>query len=635
MADVITRFKLETTQYDSKLRDAAKGLADYTKQAMMAGNEFGKFTQKNADAARALGNISVSSTNAKDKVKELVGAFNDVARQYNNLTKEQQQSDFGKAMAESMTMLKGRISAAKQEMNSTGGVLEQLASKFTINIDALKLFNAGVAAAKAALDVVKDAFFASESNVDEWGRTVQSAESIYQSFLQSLNNSDFSGFLSGIGNVITAAREAYNAIDELGTRQTILNPERARIQSEMTRQKAIIRRSGADSAEGRAAAQELKRLEKSLTTAWQTESKLNRNAFEALVRERLADANINLNQKSFQRLMKTFESDAAFQQLRKNAKGSITSESTGNAYNPNATTTRRTIDTRNTEAKIMDLFTDVWRQKNSGYLTASYNADNAAASTLLGDARYLRNGNGTSSSSGNLTSTAKNVGDIIADQFITAMRKANLADVIPSEQEGPSAAWQAFTEAETKKESTVYDAIVALNKKEGVTPSGEKKDRKERDRSAVDVMSQMNSGISSIVSGIEGLGIELPAGMKEMVGGISSVLSVLQGIAILVQGIEAIQKISTFLGFSHGGIVPHAASGYMIPGNDYSDRTPVLAQSGELILNRAQQGNLASQLSGQGAGGGYTPSHVSGEQIWIALNAFTKRTGKGELVTWK
>ena len=128
MADVITRFKLETTQYDSKLRDAAKGLKEYTHQATMAGNEFAKFTQKNVEAARAFGTIATSATNSKDKVKELVGAFNDVAKAYNALTKEQQQSDFGKALAESMTTLKGRIAEAKQELYDLGSAAEKVKS---------------------------------------------------------------------------------------------------------------------------------------------------------------------------------------------------------------------------------------------------------------------------------------------------------------------------------------------------------------------------------------------------------------------------------------------------------------------------------------------------------------------------
>lgn len=126
MADVITRFKLETTQYDSKLRDASKSLAEYTRKATQAGNEFGKFTQKNVEAARALGNITPSATNAKDKVKELVGAFNDAARAYNALTKEQQQSDFGRAMAGSMQQLQVKIREAKQELYGLDGAMKKV-----------------------------------------------------------------------------------------------------------------------------------------------------------------------------------------------------------------------------------------------------------------------------------------------------------------------------------------------------------------------------------------------------------------------------------------------------------------------------------------------------------------------------
>ena len=123
--DVITRFKLETTQYDSKIKNAAKELSDVAKAAKSAGADFERFTKDNMEAARSLGNIATSSTNAKDRAKELVGAFNDVARSYNQLTKEQQQSDFGKAMAQSLTQLQQRIRETKEEMKGleSGGGL--------------------------------------------------------------------------------------------------------------------------------------------------------------------------------------------------------------------------------------------------------------------------------------------------------------------------------------------------------------------------------------------------------------------------------------------------------------------------------------------------------------------------------
>ena len=240
MADVITRFKLETTQYDSKLRDAAKGLADYTRQATLAGNEFDKFTKKSVETAKAFGTIQTSATNSKDKVKELVAAFNDVAKAYNALTKEQQQSDFGKAMAQSMQQLKGRISEAKQEMNSTGGVMSKLAEKVMVNVDAMKLLNVGLQAAGAALDVAKDAFFASEATVDEWGRTMEASKSLYEGFLNALNTGDISGYLNNINDIVIAARAAYDELDRLSTMKTIQKPIISAQQTENDRMRQMI-----------------------------------------------------------------------------------------------------------------------------------------------------------------------------------------------------------------------------------------------------------------------------------------------------------------------------------------------------------------------------------------------------------
>ena len=53
--DVITRFKLETTQYDSKIKNAAKELSDIAKSAKSAGGDFERFTKDSMEAARSLG----------------------------------------------------------------------------------------------------------------------------------------------------------------------------------------------------------------------------------------------------------------------------------------------------------------------------------------------------------------------------------------------------------------------------------------------------------------------------------------------------------------------------------------------------------------------------------------------------
>ena len=247
MADVITRFKLETTQFDSKLRDTSKSLAELTHHYSLAGKDFDKFSKNSVEFARTLGTVASGATNAKDKVKDLVWAFNTVAKAYNSLSKEAQQTDYGKAIAESLVKLKGDITEAKKELysmgdsgKSTGGIMDQLASKFTVNIDAMKLFDLGLKAAKGALNVVKDAFFASEAHVDDWGRTMQAAQGLYQGFLNALNTGDISGYLDRMSDIVKAAQEAYNEMDKLGTMKTIQGPQKSFQQTENERIRMMI-----------------------------------------------------------------------------------------------------------------------------------------------------------------------------------------------------------------------------------------------------------------------------------------------------------------------------------------------------------------------------------------------------------
>lgn len=92
-----------------------------------------------------------------------------------------------------------------------------------------------------------------------------------------------------------------------------------------------------------------------------------------------------------------------------------------------------------------------------------------------------------------------------------------------------------------------------------------------------------------------------------------------------------ISTIHSLTNLSEGGFVPgNSYSGDNIPGNGGT----VGLNSGELVLNRSQQNNLANALQG-GPQGIDLRAVVSGEQIVLVANRSLKRRGKGELVTWK
>lgn len=136
---------------------------------------------------------------------------------------------------------KNSLKKLQNEQKEMKGALGQLTSSFGISIGKLTAWGAAIGAAKAALNVMKDAVFSSEANIDAWGRTVDSAKSLYQGFLNSLNNGDIGGFLSNISSIVSAAQEAYNALDKLSTFKTISAPEKAGIKTEIDRVRMMIR----------------------------------------------------------------------------------------------------------------------------------------------------------------------------------------------------------------------------------------------------------------------------------------------------------------------------------------------------------------------------------------------------------
>ena len=107
---------------------------------------------------------------------------------------------------------KGKMRDFSSQGSSTGNVLKLLGGN-------LAKLTGGLTAAGAALKVATDAFKTSETNVDAWGRTMESAKGVYEGFLDSLNTGDISGFLNNIQQIVNAAEDAYNALDELKTYQ--------------------------------------------------------------------------------------------------------------------------------------------------------------------------------------------------------------------------------------------------------------------------------------------------------------------------------------------------------------------------------------------------------------------------------
>ena len=250
----ILKLNVDTSEYDAKLKDAAKGIRHLADVAHHGDEDLTELEKSTLDYIKAVGEMETKSRSAAGQLRELESTYKELKIIYDQLNEVEKADEGGKALAASLDKLRQRSQEAKtqldaaskslQENGSAGkedsSALEQLASKFVVNVDALKLFNVGLKAAKVALDVAKDAFMSSEANVDEWGRTVAASESLYKGFLNSLNTGDISGYLDNINAIVQAAREAYDELDRLGTMKTIQSPKMSAQQTENARFRMML-----------------------------------------------------------------------------------------------------------------------------------------------------------------------------------------------------------------------------------------------------------------------------------------------------------------------------------------------------------------------------------------------------------
>lgn len=161
------------------------------------------------------------------------------------------------------------------------------------------------------------------------------------------------------------------------------------------------------------------------------------------------------------------------------------------------------------------------------------------------------------------------------------------------------------------------------------------KDAQNADKTIVNEMGKLTSGVSGIFSGIEQMGIEVPDEIKSVINGLNGIMTILTSINTILGVIEGLQAVGVLPFFAHGGIVPHAATGLVVPGNDHADKTPVLVSSGELILNSAQQNALANELQGGGLRNLRLRTEVSGRNLIVVIENDLAARGKGQLATFK
>lgn len=126
MVDSVVKLRFDSQEYDAKIRRAADGVRAFGENCRKAGESVSKANKDTLDYVRAIGQMETVSRTAKGKVNEMTSAFTELSVQYRHLTDQEKQSPFGKALAQSLDQLKGRLNSTKAELAS---INEELSKK--------------------------------------------------------------------------------------------------------------------------------------------------------------------------------------------------------------------------------------------------------------------------------------------------------------------------------------------------------------------------------------------------------------------------------------------------------------------------------------------------------------------------
>ena len=650
MADSILRLRVQSDEYDNKLKRAAEGLTRYADECRKAGGTLQYVDEGVLEFTRSLGKMDTVAKTTTGSLSEMKKTYTELSAQYRKMTDEEKKGEYGQALRQSLDQLRGRIKDTEGDLKdinkeltgSSGlsGALDQVTGKFGLSIKQLTGWGTALGAGKVALDVAKDAFFQSETNIDEWGRTLKGAEGAYQVFLDTLNNGNWSNFFSNLETAIRGGRDLYDVFDRLGSIKSNNAAAIAIVQQQIA-QLRLAKQQGQDvddqlkAATARLAALQKQSIQAGKAAGNQTAFNVIRNGVNSIGGARINDATINL---AVSQLMTGGQ--AQFDKFRNNRdilrqRGMVTRtqtivDSQGGTYQRQYKEFDINALSREQQKQyaLAQAITEGETRIQAGIsaFAQAVNEGTASAREEFRGNRYsLQGSRGGGSTSGRggggkvVVATDPYAGMFQGGPALTSGLAVGMISGNPRESMRMGWGLDYWTRQR-------YNQATEKAMRKG---GGEEKQERTNQEMLQGVDTMVGS-LGSIVSGIENLGIELPRGLSDILGAMQTIIGI-------VGAIQAMQQVGTWLGlFSRGGVVPHAATGMIVPGNNMSgDRVPALLNSGELVLSQFQQQVLAANLQAGGMQNMHLEASVHGEQIVLAVNNTMKRKNKGELATFR
>ena len=515
-----------------------------------------------------------------------------------------------------------------------GNRIKALSDALSLNVGSISKFSVAMAAAGAAIKVATDAFKANEEMMDEWGRITESSRAIYDGFLNAINTGDISGYLSRIGEIRKAAREAYDAMDELGTFNAFNR-------NNLSAARAGFNQALADYRTGNATAEDVTSAMENLKKQLADRQKLEWDAYYKQLSSKAATAGVDAD--LFRKAL-----EGKYGDYEKVKKTMPRYETTTDWNDDRTAIVTKVTELPNTPieklGKMLRQLTDEELSNLQALAEAANNTESEIAQVKRQASRILgtkQGSSGKSAASPKTASASPTAPTLIGPSELDIANELALRQLEPDQPLYQELMAKAATNPITIPVQVVEDEEQVEETLAGI--NSEVKDMAE-------VWSYASSAISSVGSALAGL--EDPA--AKVLGTIAQAIASVvmgMGMAIANKGKEiepwswiafaaaaTATMISTVSAIKSATAEYHAGGDFVGKGSRFNtmmrpvgtDTIPAMLSPGELILNKSQQSNLASNLQAAPALADlHLETTIEAERIRIMLNNNNRRRGRG------
>lgn len=226
MSQIAAKITADSSAYRKAIEDANNVLKAFTKEESIAAESLRKVydvTQDQIDAYKKVTDAMNKATGGTKNIRQASSALkSDIEKlriQWDNLSDTAKKSKFGQAMANSIRTAEDRLKSMQMQMGVTQKATASASTAMGGMVGIVGKLAPAIGAGSVAFKVLKDAFFDSEKNIDNWGRAVNVAKGTYQVFLDTLNKGDWSGFFDKVRIAKKEMSEIYDLNDTFGSMQ--------------------------------------------------------------------------------------------------------------------------------------------------------------------------------------------------------------------------------------------------------------------------------------------------------------------------------------------------------------------------------------------------------------------------------